>query len=98
MVGIAVAEAISNADRARSSRCDVLAPCALEGQITHENADRMKAKIVAEARRWPYHALGRRIIPVRTGIVLIPDVLSNGGGVTVSYFEWVQNRRSLFLD
>ncbi len=61
--------------------CDILTPAALEGVITEANADRLKAKIVAEADQILYER----------GVVVIPDILANAGGVSVSYLEWVQN-------
>jgi len=75
--------------------CDVLAPCALEDQITRKNAARIKAKIIAEGANGPTVANADPILAER-GIVVIPDILCNAGGVTVSYFEWVQDRMGYF--
>jgi glutamate dehydrogenase (NAD(P)+) len=70
--------------------CEVLIPAALENQITSANASRVKAKIVAEAANGPTTPEADEIL-YRNGIFLIPDILCNAGGVTVSYFEWVQD-------
>ncbi|MEM2560996.1 MAG: Glu/Leu/Phe/Val dehydrogenase [Candidatus Bathyarchaeia archaeon] len=70
--------------------CDILIPAAIENQITEKNAGNVKAKIVAEAANGPTTLEGGRILN-EMGIFVIPDILANCGGVTVSYFEWVQN-------
>jgi glutamate dehydrogenase (NAD(P)+) len=77
--------------------CDVLVPAALENQITRRNANRIQAKIVAEGANGPTTPEGDEVLYDR-GIFLIPDVLANAGGVTVSYFEWVQDLQNLFWD
>lgn len=74
---------------------DILCPCALENQITAENADRIKARLIVEGANGPTTA-GADSILREKGIVVIPDILANGGGVTVSYFEWVQNRNGYY--
>ena len=74
---------------------DVLAPCALENQITSENADRIKAKVIAEGANGPTTPEADEIL-FKKGIVVIPDILANSGGVVVSYFEWVQNLQSYY--
>ena len=74
---------------------DVLAPCALENQITSENADRVKAKVVAEGANGPTTPEADEIL-FKKGIVVVPDILANSGGVVVSYFEWVQNLQSYY--
>ena len=75
--------------------CDVLIPAALEGMITERNAHRIHARIVAEAANGPTNPQADDILRER-GIMVIPDVLCNAGGVTVSYFEWVQDREEFF--
>src|SRR4029450_10680709 len=75
--------------------CDVLAPCALEQVITGENADQVKATIVCEGANGPVTPEGDAILDDR-GILVLPDVLANAGGVVVSYFEWVQGLQEYF--
>ena len=78
-------------------QCDILVPAALENQITLENADRIKARIVAEAANGPTTPDADAVLHQR-GVMVIPDILANAGGVTVSYFEWVQDLQELFWD
>jgi glutamate dehydrogenase (NAD(P)+) len=87
--GFPGAEDVTNAEVLETD-CDVLIPAALENQITVQNADKIKAKIVAEAANGPTTPAADAILYER-GIFLIPDILCNAGGVTVSYFEWVQD-------
>ena len=74
---------------------DVLTPCALENQITSENADRIKAKVVVEGANGPTTPEADEIL-FKKGILVVPDILANAGGVVVSYFEWVQNLQSYY--
>jgi glutamate dehydrogenase (NAD(P)+) len=74
---------------------DILVPAALENQITEENADDIKAKIVAEGANGPTTPEAHQMLHNR-GIFVIPDILANSGGVTASYFEWVQDRHGYF--
>lgn len=75
--------------------CDVLVPAATENQITSQNADRIKCKVLAEGANGPTTAAADQVLHDK-GIFVIPDILANAGGVTVSYFEWVQDRMGYF--
>jgi glutamate dehydrogenase (NAD(P)+) len=75
--------------------CDILIPAALENQITSRNADRVRAKVLCEGANGPTTAEADEIL-VGKGVFVIPDILANSGGVTVSYFEWVQDRQGYF--
>lgn len=77
--------------------CDILVPAALENQITAENADRIKAKIVIEAANGPTSVEADEILN-KKGVKVLPDILSNSGGVIVSYFEWVQNLQNFYWE
>ncbi len=77
--------------------CDALLPCALENQITENNAERIKAKIIVEGANGPITNAATKILDKR-GVFIAPDVIANGGGVIVSYFEWVQDMTSFFWD
>jgi glutamate dehydrogenase (NAD(P)+) len=89
VVGFPGSREISNAELLETD-CDILIPAALEAQITAANAGNVKARIVAEAANGPTTPEADRILAEK-GVFLIPDVLCNAGGVTVSYFEWVQD-------
>ena len=92
--GFEGAEAITN-EELLILDCDVLAPCALEQVVTAENADRVKARIVAEGANGPVTPEADQILDER-GVLVLPDVLANAGGVVVSYFEWVQGLQEYF--
>ena len=77
--------------------CDVLIPCALENQLTGENADKVSAKIVVEGANGPTTPDADKILAKR-GIPVVPDILANCGGVVVSYFEWVQDLQNYYWD
>ncbi len=94
VVGFPGADEVSNQELLEVD-CDILVPAALEGQITRHNAPRIKAKVVAEAANGPTTPEADAILHDR-GVFLIPDILCNAGGVTVSYFEWVQDMQSFF--
>jgi glutamate dehydrogenase (NAD(P)+) len=94
VVGLANADAVTNAELVELP-CDILAPCALEQVVTDENADRVQAKIVCEGANGPVTPSADAILEDR-GILVLPDVLANAGGVVVSYFEWVQGLQEYF--
>ena len=96
VVGFPGAEAIES-DAVLLVDCEVLIPAALENAITLKNADRVRARIVAEAANGPTTPGADRILHEK-GIMVVPDILANAGGVTVSYFEWVQGLQSFFWD
>jgi glutamate dehydrogenase (NAD(P)+) len=94
LVGLNGSEEITN-EELLVIDCDVLAPCALEQVITGENADQVKASIVCEGANGPTTPEADRILDDR-GVLVLPDVLANAGGVVVSYFEWVQGLQEYF--
>jgi glutamate dehydrogenase (NAD(P)+) len=92
----------SNADKISNAElltldCDVLVPAALENVITDDNAADIKARIICEGANGPTSATADQILQ-DNGVLVIPDILANAGGVTVSYFEWVQDRGGYFWD
>ena len=92
VMGYAKAKKISN-EELLESNCSILIPSALSGVITKENAGKIKAKIVLELANGPTTPEADEILSTRKVLVL-PDILANAGGVTVSYFEWVQNKKN----
>ena len=94
VVGFPSAEKVTNSELLELD-CDILIPAAIENQIGAHNAPNIKAKILAEAANGPTSPEADRILFER-GVFLIPDILCNAGGVTVSYFEWVQDLQNLF--
>ncbi len=96
VVGYPGADAINNQELLEMN-ADVLVPAALEGQITKENASRIRAKMIAEGANGPTTPEADQIL-ADMGVTVIPDILCNAGGVVVSYFEWVQGLQSFFWD
>jgi glutamate dehydrogenase (NAD(P)+) len=94
VVGFPDAEAISGAE-VLEQPCEILLPAATENQITSQNADRIRAKIICEGANGPTTPQADEILYEKR-IFIIPDILANAGGVTVSYFEWVQDRQGYF--
>jgi glutamate dehydrogenase (NAD(P)+) len=92
--GFPGAEKAASADLL-TTECEILIPAATENQITSLNADRIKCKILAEGANGPTTAVADEILASK-GIFVIPDILANAGGVTTSYFEWVQDRQGYF--
>jgi glutamate dehydrogenase (NAD(P)+) len=92
--GSGIGDKISNEDLLELD-VDVLVPAAKEDQITAKNASRIKAKIISEGANGPTTAKADPILDEK-GVLVIPDILANAGGVTVSYFEWVQDRQGFF--
>ena len=89
VVGVPDTTTITN-DELLALECDILVPAAMEGQLRADNADAVRARIVAEAANGPTTPKADEIMSAN-GIVVLPDILANAGGVIVSYFEWVQN-------
>jgi glutamate dehydrogenase (NAD(P)+) len=80
-----------------TSPCDVLLPCAMENAITGSNAKNVKAKLVVEGANGPTTAEADKILADK-GVLVVPDILANSGGVIVSYYEWVQNREGFYWE
>jgi len=93
--GFSGAQAIKSGQDALELPCEVLVPAATENQITSKNADRIKAKLIVEGANGPCTAIASQMLDAR-GVLVVPDILANAGGVTVSYFEWVQDRMGYF--
>ncbi len=96
VVGLAGTSRVSNQELLEL-KCDILIPAALENVITSENASRIKARIIAEAANGPITPMADDIL-TRNNVFLLPDILANAGGVTVSYFEWVQDLQNFFWE
>jgi glutamate dehydrogenase (NADP+) len=94
VIGMAKTDKISN-DDILNMKVDVLVPAALENVVTKNNAEKISAKVVVELANGPIDNEGDTILHEK-GIPVIPDILANAGGVTVSYFEWVQNRQGYY--
>ncbi len=90
ILGFEGATDLPNREAGLEVDCDILIPAALENQITKENAPRIKAKIIGEAANGPVTA-DAEVILEKMGVMIIPDIYINAGGVTVSYFEWLKN-------
>ena len=94
VAGFPGADAVSNSELLEMD-CDVLVPAAVEDQITAENADRIRARLIVEAANGPTQPEADAMLDAR-GVTIVPDILANSGGVTVSYFEWVQDIQAYF--
>ncbi|XP_019232364.1 PREDICTED: glutamate dehydrogenase A-like isoform X2 [Nicotiana attenuata] len=88
---------VMNSDELLTHECDVLIPCALGGVLNRENADHVKANFIIEAANHPTDPDADEILS-KKGVVILPDIYANAGGVTVSYFEWVQNIQGFMWD
>ena len=96
LTGYPKGEGITN-EQLLTVDCEVLVPAALENVITSKNAANVKAKVICEGANGPTTANADKILEEK-GVFVIPDILANAGGVTVSYFEWVQDRGGYFWD
>jgi glutamate dehydrogenase (NAD(P)+) len=88
--GAEVVEGKAKAMEIMTKECDILAPCAIEKSITLENVEKLKCKIITEGANGPTTFAAQKVLD-KKGIIAIPDMLANAGGVTVSYFEWLKN-------
>lgn len=88
---------VMSSDELLSHDCDVLIPCALGGVLNRENANHVKAKFIVEAANHPTDPEADEIL-LKKGVLILPDIYANAGGVTVSYFEWVQNIQGFMWD
>ncbi len=86
---------IKNGQEALELPCEVLVPAATENQITSANVDRVRARLIVEGANGPCTAVASKLLDEK-GVLVVPDILANAGGVTVSYFEWVQDRMGYF--
>src|ERR671914_313086 len=96
VVGFPGADPLTN-EELLEINCDVLVPAAIEGVITTRNADATRARVICEAANGPITFEADKILSDR-GVLVVPDILANSGGVTVSYFEWVQDLQAYFWD
>jgi glutamate dehydrogenase (NAD(P)+) len=94
LAGLANADAVTNEELVELP-CDIFAPCALEQVVTEENAERVRARIICEGANGPVTPAADAILEDQ-GVLVLPDVLANAGGVVVSYFEWVQGLQEYF--
>ncbi|MDP8956797.1 MAG: Glu/Leu/Phe/Val dehydrogenase [Actinomycetota bacterium] len=94
LIGFEGGESITN-EQLLELDCDVLIPAAIEGQITERNADRIRASVIVEGANGPTTPEADEILSER-GVTVVPDILANAGGVTVSYFEWVQDIQAYY--
>jgi glutamate dehydrogenase (NAD(P)+) len=94
ILGFRGAEAVPS-DELLISECEILIPAAVENVITSRNADKIKAKIIVEGANGPTTAVADEMLAEKR-IFIVPDILANAGGVTASYFEWVQDRQGYF--
>jgi glutamate dehydrogenase (NAD(P)+) len=94
LAGLPGTEEVTNAELLELP-CDILIPAALENQLTGQNASRIQARLIVEAANGPTTPEAEHILNDR-GVMIVPDILANAGGVTVSYFEWVQDLQRFF--